>query len=233
MDPREVSDFLYLLSGVVDASLSLKLDEGGSNIPDDIEVVEEIRKTLSKLRPSQWNKYFSTSSSSIQLKRITHESPIEIIFYIAPSCLFLLTLAVILSGGKIKSKLPGGTETEAELPPIGDGIRNLRNSLGLDRPDRLLGFGIQSVTIKLTQEELGHLMKDATGTGGFQHFLNKLQNKVNKSTREITLSVEDLDRIESYRANPSAGGFQGRYNKIFKKHLESPAIEMRHEGDEG
>jgi hypothetical protein len=139
---------------------------------------------------------------------------------VASTSFIALTLAVILSGGKIKAAGPLGVSFEAELPPLGHGIKRLRKALGLDRKDRRVGFGIQSVTVVLNEEEYKLLMLRQIGSGGFQHFMKKLQSKVNRTTRTITLSVEDLDRIQSYKANPSAGGFQGRYKRIFGRHLE-------------
>jgi len=162
----------------------------------------------------------------MSVQRISHESPLDIFMIVASCSLGAFTLAMILSGGQIKIQLAGETGLKAKLPPIGDGIKKLREALGLEGRDRQIGFAIQEITITLNKEEYDFLMTELSGQGGFQHFMAKLQAKVNKSTRTLTLSVEDLDRIQKYRANPSTGGFQGRYNKIFKRHLEGVIIDV-------
>lgn len=223
LDPRELSDYLYLVSGCIVASEALdvvtKLGIRQSQEADLSEAAA--REIFESVSPLKWREYFSSESPTpLNLKKITSNSPLEVVAYAVSVSMVVISLAVILSGGKIKANAAANVGFEAELPPLGHGIKKLRKALGLDRKDRKIGFGVQSITIKLSREEFNTLMLEQRGQGGFQHFMRKLQSKTNKTTRVITLSVEDLDRILSYKANPRAGGFQNRYNKIFSRHLE-------------
>lgn len=219
LDPRLISDFFYLVSGCVNASKDLGLLDSTLNI-SEIDT-DQIQRRFETVPPSKWRDYFSTQQpSSLGLHQVTCKSPIDVVLYVSAGSVTALTLAIILSGGKVSANAFGVLKFKASLPPIGKGIERLRKSLGLHRKDRIIGFGIQSVTVTLSEDEFKLLMQRQAGSGGFQHFMKKLQSKVNQSTRTLTLSVEDLDRIQSYKANPSAGGFQGRYNRIFGRHLE-------------
>lgn len=221
LDPRELASYLYLVSGCIAAIEELDVTTKLGAFESEVELSEAAaREIFESISPLKWREFFSADSPiPLNLKQITSNSPLEIIAYTFSGCLLAVTLAVILSGGKIKASPNAGFE--AELPPLGHGIKKLRKALGLDRKDRQIGFGVQSITIKLNSQEFSTLMVEQKGEGGFQHFMRKLQSKTNKTTRMITLSVEDLDRIQSYKANPRAGGFQNRYNKIFSRHLEA------------
>ena len=127
----------------------------------------------------------------------------------------LLVLAVIFSGGKIQ--LAGGV-VKATLPPLGAGIKALREALGLNK--RLqANFGIRETTIKLNSEEYKALMIPPKGSGGFQSFFKGLQNRVKRKTKELTLSPDDLKRIYRHKADPKKGGWQARFARIFGRHF--------------
>ncbi len=126
-------------------------------------------------------------------------------------CIPLLVVAVVLSGGEV-SFTP--LSVKAKLRPLGDGIKKFKEALGLTKKLDV-GYGVRETTIKLTREQFNALMQPITGEGGFQSFLRGLQNRVNKQTRELTLSQEDLERIYRAKAVPQRGGFQGRFDKIF------------------
>jgi hypothetical protein len=220
LDPRELANYLYLLSGFITASQDLDIKNKFDPSQISNESLEgSIIDIFEGISPLKWREYFSSErETALDLKKITSNSPLEIFAYAASVSVILVSFAIVLSGGKLKVS---GTGFEAELPPLGHGIKKLLKAMGLDRKDRQLGFGVQSVTIKLRKDEYDTLMIPLKGEGGFQHFMRKLQSKTNKTTKTITLSVEDLDRIQSYKANPGSGGFQSRYNKIFSRHLEN------------
>ena len=69
-------------------------------------------------------------------------------------------------------------------------------------------YGIRETTIKLSKTEFDELMTPVTGTGGFQSFFRGLQHRVNKQSRELTLSQEDLERIYRHKSDPKKGGWQ-------------------------
>jgi hypothetical protein len=133
-------------------------------------------------------------------------------------CVFLITLAVIFSGGRISIL---GQTLKAELPPLGKGLKSLREALNLNAKVKA-GFGIREIVIKLNEKEYAALsvQDDASkNKGGFQHFLVGLKNRLNKQTRELHLSPSDLQRIYRYKANPKKGGRQSRFKKIFGRHF--------------
>lgn len=132
----------------------------------------------------------------------------------------MLTFAVVFSGGKIEISLKG---VKAVLPPLGHGVTSLRKALGLDKP-LSVGFGLREVNVKLNNAEYKELSVTITGTGGFQSFFRGLQNRINKSTKQLTLSPQDLERICRHKAHPEKGGWQGRLKKIFGRHFpDEPA----------
>jgi len=222
LDPRELSNYLYLISGCIVASEALDVAARVGDPKSSAGFSETAaREIFERVSPLQWREYFSSNSTTpLNLRKITSNSPLEVVAWAVSASMVAVSLAVILSGGTIKGHAAAYAGFEAKLPPLGQGIKKLRKALGLDRKDRQIGFGVQSITIKLNREEFDTLMLPQNGVGGFQHFMRKLQTKTNKTTRVITLSVEDLDRIQNYKAKPKKGGFQNRYKKIFARHLE-------------
>ncbi len=215
LDPKALAEYLSLIEGCVVASHALGLEwDGKGDIP------EMISKQLREVSPLEWNRYFDIRSTElITIDRISRQSPLEITFICVVS---FIAMAVVLSGGKIKWGMDG---FEAELPPLGDGIKSLKDALGLGGKVTP-SYSIRTITIKLNQEELELLLdQDPTqrNKGGFQNFLIGLQSRVNRNTRELTLSDVDLERIERYKANPKKGGFQSRFKKIFGRHFPNNA----------
>jgi len=138
-----------------------------------------------------------------------------------------LVAAVIFSGGKI-SVAGFGVTIRAKLPPLGKGIKNLQEALGLDKTIRV-GFGIKESTIKLNRQEFDALMQQDPNTknrGGFQGFLVGLQSQINKRTKMLSLSEHDLERIYRYKENPRKGGWQSRFKKIFGRHFPTTEESM-------
>ncbi len=211
LDPKELAEFLSLMEGCVVASEDLGIEWTGVG-----EFPDEISSRLKHVSPLEWNEYFDRRATDIiAIQTISRQSPLEITLVCAIS---LITIAVVLSGGKIKLGKEG---LEAELPPLGKGIKALKMALGLGGKVTS-SYSIRTITIKLSDEELKLLMaQDPTqrNKGGFQNFLVGLQSRVNRNTRQLTLSDVDLERIERYKANPKKGGFQSRFKKIFGRHF--------------
>jgi hypothetical protein len=85
------------------------------------------------------------------------------------------------------------------------------------------------VRILLTREEVAELDRQNPGTqrdGGFQGLLVSLQQKVNRSTRELVLDERDLERIQRYAFDYRRGGWQGRLTRIFGRTL-GPSLGRR------
>ena len=132
-----------------------------------------------------------------------------------------LVLAVILSGGKINIDLKSG-KIEADLPPIADGIRKLREVLSKSHKAQL-AYGVNARKIKLSAQEFNELMKFDPATkrrGGFQRFLIGMQVRINRGTREITLSDHEMDMILRHGKQPWKGGWQKSIMKIFGRHFD-------------
>jgi len=151
--------------------------------------------------------------NNLVVRKISFESPLEITVC---GVIVLLAVAVIFSGGKYKLG-----PLKVSLPPIGVGIKKLREALSpiVQAP---LGYGIRSRTIKLSRLELGELMKHDPASefkGGFQRLLIGIQYRVNKQTGEVTLFDPEMDAIIRHCRNASKGGWQGSIKKIFGKHF--------------
>ena len=218
LNPAELADFLFFFRAANSALKRIVSAEDLTGIrKPGAKDAEIYAKKLGGFRPEELNNFFDahTDPDIVQIANISRNSPLEIVVC---GCHFLLVLAVIFSGGKIAIS---GKEIRAELPPLGKGISNLRQALGLDRTLRA-GFGIKDSIIKLNKNEFDALMMQAPETknqGGFQGFLVGLQLRINRQTRELKLSEYDLERIYRYKQNPGKGGWQSRFKKIFGRHF--------------
>jgi hypothetical protein len=182
-----------------------------ATLPDDA-MLDRAKASLAGLAPKHLGRIFGESVSEPRIARIQQNSPIEIVFI---GSAFLMIAAAVLSGGKVQITLTG---IKATLPPLGEGIKALREALSLSS-NLSVGFGLREVTIKLNTFEFNELMKPVRGVGGFESFLRSLQTKVNKQTRQIVLSPGDIDKIYRHKADPKKGGWQARIKRIFERHL--------------
>ena len=218
LNPKELAEFLYLFpaAGRALSRLVPKHDHNVEREPTSEELAK-YRHELRRFSPDELDSLFTgeLSQDILQISQIRRNSPLEMTL---AGCAFLITLGVIFSGGKISISRNG---LKAELPPLGTGLRSLRNALGLN--DKIkAGFGIRGTVIKLNEKEYAALwmQEDASkNKGGFQHFLVGLKGRINKQTRELQLSPSDLERIYRYKANPKKGGWQSRFKKIFGRHF--------------
>ena len=213
--PTDLAEFLFLFrAGNVALSCLLPKDTHNDVREPTHDEVEGLRGRLGAFSPNELDRFFdsATSPDLLTIDRMTRESPLEIELIGLP---LLLVLAVIFSGGKIQL---AGMALKASLPPLGTGIKALREALGLNK--RLQAkFGIGETTIKLNAEEYKELMIQPKGIGGFQSFIKGLQNRVNRQTKVLTLSPDDLKRIYRYKTDPKKGGWQARFSKIFGPHF--------------
>jgi len=216
LNPSQLADFLYLFRA---ANLALdqivaKKDRAVLRKPSPAE--EKVYRTsLARCSPEKLNRFFDplTEPDFLQITRIRRHSPMEIDL---TGWGYLIIVAVIISGGPIS--ILGGL-IKAQLPPLGTGIKHLREAFRLDKTIRA-GFGIRSTIIKLSREEYRAFLQVPKGQGGFQNLLLRLQRRVvNKRTRELELSEHDIERICRCKADPRRGGFQARFEKIFGRHF--------------
>jgi hypothetical protein len=203
----ELTEFISLLNAIVEVleQRFFELPESESDIFNDLEK-EKASRILNSLTPIEWNDYVKASKdSNFGISSISKNSPLEITIC---GCLVLVTLALVFSGGELTCTLGEGLKTLREAVSIGKHIE--------------ISFGVQRVTIKLNKTEMDLLMQQDPSTesrGGFQKYLIGLQYRANKSTREIVLDQQDIEKIKRLKNNPSKGGFQSRFNKIFGRHI--------------
>ncbi len=215
INPSDLAEFLFLFQG---ANVALEKvvpnDHHHQQKEPSEDEIAEMKRLIGRFSPKELDSIFDPKRARdlLQIEKISRQSPLEIVLM---GCFGLLTLAVVFSGGKIEISLKG---IKAELPPLGKGIKSLRSALGLDRP-LSVGFGLREVKVKLNSFEYKELTVAVRGQGGFQNFFTGLQNRVNKSTKELTLSPQDLERIYKHKAHPERGGYQSRLNKIFGRHF--------------
>jgi hypothetical protein len=77
-------------------------------------------------------------------------------------------------------------------------------------------------TIILNAEETAELFKQDPGTagdGGYQSLLVSLQGKVNRANGQITLTLQDRERIRRYAFDYGNGGWEDRLVAIFGRTL--------------
>jgi hypothetical protein len=214
----ELTEFISLLNAIVEVleQRFFELPESESDIFNDLEK-EKASRILNSLTPIEWNDYVKASKdSNFGISSISKNSPLEITIC---GCLVLVTLALVFSGGELTCTLKEGFK--AKLPSLGEGLKTLREAVSIGKHIEI-SFGVQRVTIKLNKTEMDLLMQQDPSTesrGGFQKYLIGLQYRANKSTREIVLDQQDIEKIKRLKNNPSKGGFQSRFNKIFGRHI--------------
>ncbi len=219
IDSSDLADFLFLFRGAYAAGIpSVEKIRASGKEPDPNTLADEIRKHLAKLTISQINDLFQQDLGPNRLltERISRDSPFEIVLY---GTIILLVLAVILSGGRFEL---GPNGVKAHLPPMGKGIKHLREAL-TRKTGILVGYGVKSITIKLNEKELAELERQDPKTkdrGGFQGLLVGLLETVDLRTGKLVLSKEDVHRIIRLGKNRSKGGFQARIYKIFQRHFD-------------
>ena len=76
--------------------------------------------------------------------------------------------------------------------------------------------------VQLNPQELEQLFEQdpaSRSAGGFQNFLVKLQEKTNRSTGELELTISDLERIARLAFDYRQGGWQNQLRRIFGRVL--------------
>lgn len=76
--------------------------------------------------------------------------------------------------------------------------------------------------VTLTPAEINVLFRQNPTTsqdGGFQGFLVSLQNRIDRTTGEIDLTPQDLERIPRYAFDYGNGGWENRLVDIFGRVL--------------
>lgn len=214
VDATDLAHFLFLFRGAY-ASCSSILTDRDLRRHSSEEFETLIREHLRRLNVVDIDALFTRGlgRKTLVVRKLSFGSPLEIA---VTGVIVLLAVAVTLSGGKFKLG-----PLQVTLPPIGEGIKRLRQALSptVKAP---LGYGIRSRTIKLSRVELGELMKHDPASefkGGFQRLLIGIQYRVNKQTGEVTLFYPEMDAIIRHCRNASKGGWQGSIEKIFGKHF--------------
>lgn len=70
-----------------------------------------------------------------------------------------------------------------------------------------------SIRLTLGNDAAQALRRDVVGSGGFQSLLRRLQRGLS-TDNELTLTLEDIERIGRYVNDYGTGGFQGRLDEV-------------------
>lgn len=76
--------------------------------------------------------------------------------------------------------------------------------------------------VVLTDDEISEIDKQAPDTasdGGFQGLMVSLQNRIDRVTRELHLTDDDLRRIPMYAFDYQNGGWEDRLRRAFSRTL--------------
>src|SRR6266516_4933680 len=132
VDSWELAHFLYLLRAAYGRALELGLHDPDDVVRDEFYLSDQFEKPFYSptLASTKVAELFSADlgDDELRFRRISYSSPLEI------TCICLasaLTLAVILSGGKA-----GFMGFRFTLPPLGTGIKSLRDAFGLSMATR-------------------------------------------------------------------------------------------------
>lgn len=68
--------------------------------------------------------------------------------------------------------------------------------------------------VKLNADEAERINRPVAGQGGFQSLLRGLQRNFDASTRLLTLTDEQIERIVRYTTEYGWGGFEGRLDGV-------------------
>ena len=221
VEAADLGDFLFLFRAAYAAALPIGDDTALRKLRDNQDSIEaRFRRKLNKLNASELDNLFSKhlGDKAPFPQRISHESPLVIVI---SGAIVALTLAVILSGGKIKIDVTLA-KVEAEIPAIGEGIMKLRQAL-TRRPQTPVGYGVKARRITLSREEFNELMRhdpESEKRGGFQRLLIGMQYRVNRLTRELDLSEHEIDIILHHGKEAYKGGWQSSIKKIFGNHFD-------------
>ncbi len=88
--------------------------------------------------------------------------------------------------------------------------------------ERLVQHQAEAMRLHLDEDELRELLQqdpETRGQGGYQNLLLNLQDRVNKTTRELVLLGSDVEQIKRYALKYNNGGWQKRIGAIFGRHL--------------
>ena len=217
IDAADLCDFLYLFRAVYAVSTKVIREKDALALlesPDDVR--SSIRGYLRRASVKDINNLFTSNLGDKKLvaKQVTKGSPLTIVL---AGSLVALVAAVIFSGGRIKTTL-----FEVELPPLGKGIKSLRDALA-ESTQAPIGYTVGTRRVKLNRKELRELMAHDPTTrdrGGFQRFLVGLQGRTNRHTGELVLADADMERILKYGRHPRRGGWQLSLRKIFGRHFD-------------
>lgn len=67
---------------------------------------------------------------------------------------------------------------------------------------------------ELTTSEASALMRPVLGQGGFQSLLRGLQKSYDSTTRVVTLTGDQVEKINRYSQDYGAGGFEDRLDGV-------------------
>jgi len=123
INPTELAEFLYLFQGANVALQQVTSINHRLRQPTEAEIAAA-KSEIASFSPRQLDSIFDPKRAKdlLQIGSISRQSPLEIVVM---GCLSLLTIAVVFSGGKIEIL----KVVKAQLPPLGHGVKSLRDAL--------------------------------------------------------------------------------------------------------
>lgn len=81
------------------------------------------------------------------------------------------------------------------------------------------------IVIQLNEEQLEHLSKAITGSGGWQGLLRRLQQGIRGN--ELSIAVGDLEAMLRYAKKYGDGGWEGRIRRVLPEVFELAEAVLR------
>jgi len=216
LDPTDIAEFLFLFRATYAAAVQKSKSNAAMNLESAQELADRSREYLASLGVKQLDRLFYRDIREYPLttRRISQESPLEIVL---EGAAIAIVAALIIGGGKFKAI----NIFEAELAPLGDGIKKLRDALAKPTKSHI-SFGVQPRRLRLSRNERKELFKARRSErkrGGFQRFLVGLQERIDQHS-VLELGKGDIDFILRHGRQRDRGGFQLRIRKIFNRHFK-------------
>ena len=127
LSSKELSEYLHYLRMLYGALLELFPEEENiDNIISNWEIYEiEISKICEEFSPDEIEAKFyerDLEENELLIAKIQKESPVTIVFL---GVICIVTIAAVISGGELNAK-GLGLEVSFKLPPIGEGLKKLK-----------------------------------------------------------------------------------------------------------
>ena len=197
---------------------SVEIDRLAIGIPfkDKTNIARRGHKRDLRCRGNTWFIPYSTVKSRSQKFNHPATFPVELPLW----CIYLQATPALVVLDPFAGA--GTTLVAAHLA----GVRGIGIEIDPDYVEtaytRLVNTIERSMKITLNEQEVLALLRQdpsTRGQGGFQNLMLNLQDRLNKSTHELTLTGADIEQIRRYAFDYGNGGWEGRLKEVFERHL--------------